>query len=211
MSPPGPSELSGSARGAVPGEGPGAAPQAPRAGRGLQSPAPPSRRLRARLPARGAAMGAAPCGAAPASPRPFRPREPARDRGTAGVPPPAAGLALLGGRGPDEVSCAALRIIPNSGFCRTSLWTRYIHKKKNIKLLNSKVKSGRGYGKGVLSPPESGSFFGNGQETILEIGGEPAIIDQGMPVAISRGLENSGICWEEGLQLFCFVKPATDC
>lgn len=129
VSPPGPSELSGSARGAVPGEGPGAAPQAPRAGRGLQSPAPPSRRLRARLPARGAAMGAAPCGAAPASPRPFRPREPARDRGTAGVPPPAAGLALLGGRGPDEVSCAALRIIPNSGFCRTSLWTRYIHKK----------------------------------------------------------------------------------
>lgn len=86
-----------------------------------------------------------------------------------------------------------------------------IYPQKNIKHLNSKVKSGRGYGKGVLSPPESGSFFGNGQETILEIGGEPAIIDQGMPVAISRGLENSGICWEEGLQLFCFVKPATDC
>ncbi|KAG5215822.1 hypothetical protein JEQ12_001398 [Ovis aries] len=49
-------------------------------------------------------MGAAPCGAAPAPPRPFRPREPARDRGTAGVLPPAAGLALLGGPGPGEFS-----------------------------------------------------------------------------------------------------------
>ena len=92
--------------------------------------APPSRRLRARLPAPGSEMGAAPCGAAPAPPRPFRPREPARYPDTAGVPQPAAGLALLGGPGPGEVSSAPWRN-PNSGVCRTSLWTRYIHKTSN--------------------------------------------------------------------------------
>ncbi|XDA71048.1 hypothetical protein R6Z07M_001384 [Ovis aries] len=108
-----PSAGSGGARGAVPGEGrearprqspARAAPEAPDVPRRRQSRAPPSRRLRARLPAPSAVMGAAPCGAAPAPPRPFRPREPARDWGTAGVLPPAAGLALLGGPGPGEFS-----------------------------------------------------------------------------------------------------------
>lgn len=99
----------GGAGGAAPPEPGRVAPEAPDVPRPQQSRAPPSRRLRARLPAPSAVMGAAPCGTAPAPPRPFRPREPARGRGTAFLPP-AAGLALLGGPGPGEVSSAPWRI-----------------------------------------------------------------------------------------------------
>lgn len=64
-------------------------------------------------PAAGAAMGAVPSpGPAPAPLRPFQPRSPARDPGTVGVPPPTAGLALLGGPGPGEVSSAPLDLSP---------------------------------------------------------------------------------------------------
>lgn len=64
-------------------------------------------------PAAGAAMSAVPGpDPAPTPLRPFQPRAPVRDPGTVGVPPPAAGLALLGGRGPGEVSSAPLNLSP---------------------------------------------------------------------------------------------------
>lgn len=50
------------------------------------------------------------------------------------------------------MSSALLRI-PNSGFCRTSLWTLYIHKTSNTYL--RKVERGQGF----LSFPESGQFL----------------------------------------------------
>lgn len=62
-------------------------------------------------PAAGSAMGAAP-GPGPAPPRPIQSRAPARDPGVMGVPPTAAGLAILGGRGPGEVSSAPLNLSP---------------------------------------------------------------------------------------------------
>lgn len=42
----------------------------------------------------------------------FVPSSPAHPRENVGVPPPAAGLALLGGRGPGEVSSAPLNLSP---------------------------------------------------------------------------------------------------
>ena len=51
---------------------------------------------------------------------------------------------------------------------------------QNGKDLNSGVKSGKG-GRAFSALQNLGRFFGNGEETILETGGEPGVTDRGCP------------------------------
>lgn len=49
---------------------------------------------------------------------------------------------------------------------------------QNVKDINSEVKSGKG-GRAFSPLQNLGRFFGNGEETSLETGGEPGVTDQG--------------------------------